>query len=211
MKIKIENTHYESNEMKFIADFYGTGILEWGMDFMEALYQTKDGKYVLFSLDMKLKNQVQISQVDNEIKEVFGNPLFNYVEPVQWMIRRGHGRLAQHMFTEYSEIIDSLLSTHTPEFEINKLDLEIICEAANDIIDNSGYFMVCQEVDGEVMYPGCEEYDCDNMDYFDKVLSSSFTGYSIILFPEVDGHTVVPKEHYASAESIIAYYNLVKD
>ncbi len=211
MKIKIKNTYYESNEMTFIADFYGTGILEYEMDFMEALYKTNDGRYVLFSLDLNRKTQVQISQEDIDIKEVFGVPLFNYVEPVQWMIRRGHGRLAQYMFTEYSEIIEKVLSTHTPEFELDKLELEIICEAANDIIENPGYFKVCQDADGTHMYPGYEEYDVDNIDYFDKVLCNSFTGKSHILFPEVDGCTSVPMEHSTSAEAIVEYYNMVKD
>ena len=115
------------------------------------------------------------------------------------------------MFTEYSGIIEKVLRTHTPEFELDKLELEVICEAANDIIENPGYFKVCEDIRGTHMYPGYEEYDVDNNDYFDKVLCNSFTGKSHILFQEVGGCTAVPKEHYTSAQAIVEYYKMVKD
>lgn len=209
------------NDLTFIATYKNVEDNRLDNYYSETLYRARNGSFVLQCFGNANSKHAKV-----EGEERFKNLFYRDVDPVQWLMEHNQQRLAGMLFPNMRNQVEKNLFDLRLQSELlqnddfyqfqfenhrTKNQLISICKEASAIVGHEGLFLVEAEIDGMVMFPGFEDYDEDKSYYLEIIKGNTFTGDYEILFAEADGWTVVPKEFYNSAESIVKYYEMVQD
>lgn len=213
-------SYCEWKEMTFIATYKNVEDNRLDNYYSETLYRARDGSFTLQCFGNANSKHAKVKG-----EERCRNLYYIEIDPIQWLIDHNHQRLAGILFPNMQKQIEKNLHDLVLQCEMlkddfyqyqfksrqTKSELMAICKKANAIVGHEGLFVVEDEVEGIVMFPGYENYDEDNWDFYDKIKGNTYSGDYEILFNLGDGCVVVPKECTHSAESVVLYFEREKE